>query len=225
MQKLKIFIIIAVSFLTVKLLTPQIFLANTPRINPLFVAHLKNSPYYLVNLPANILAYLKNTVKNTTANIAQNTSRMTDSLMVKTGNQTSSLSQKSKISAISNSSSTNNRSTTQTSSVSQRTGPYVKDQPLSVFPTQLPQPTLLPVPSDWKRLPAEKEEIVSAVDKLASVTPPPQASFLPVAEGVSVYKKDSSSNEIILKIDKGTQYTVEHFQLPNGEIREIIVLE
>jgi hypothetical protein len=74
-------------------------------------------------------------------------------------------------------------------------------------------------------LPVDQEVVSSAFDKLASVTPPPQASFLPIVEGVSVYKKDSSSNEIILKIDKGTQYTVERFQLPNGEIREIIVLE
>jgi hypothetical protein len=90
-NKLKIFTIITVSFLTVQLLTPQIFLANTPRINPLFIARLKDSPYYLASLPGNILSYLTNTVKNTTDNIAQNTSRTIGSLTVKTDKQISSL--------------------------------------------------------------------------------------------------------------------------------------
>jgi len=178
--KLKIFAIIAVSFLAVKLVAPQVFLANTPKVNPLFIAKLQNAPTYIVSLPGNII----NSLKTSTANIAQK------------------------------SSSTNNNVETNTG----HTGPYVTTSPNSTSSTSSVAPT------GSKQLPISEEDSTSAFDKLASVTPPPQAAFVQVASGVSTYT-DSSTQKTILKINKGTKYTVERYQLANGEIKNVIVIK
>lgn len=164
--KLKILAVIAISFLTVKLLAPQVFLANTPRVNPLFIAKLKNIP----------------------ANIAQKSSSSTTQ-------------------------SKNNQIATNTG----HSGPYVTSQPITGN-------TDTTAPAGSTPLPISEQEVSSSLDKLASVTPPAQAAFVPVASGVSTYT-DSSTNKTILKIEKGAQYTVERYQLANGEIKDIIVIK
>lgn len=45
-------------FLGVEVIAPQVFLANSPRISPIFIARLKNAPAYFASLPGNLIASL-----------------------------------------------------------------------------------------------------------------------------------------------------------------------
>ena len=47
-------LIIVLSFLAVKYVSPQVFIANTPMINTGFVDNLKNSPAYIASIPQKI---------------------------------------------------------------------------------------------------------------------------------------------------------------------------
>ena len=54
-NKIKILVIIATAALFIRWLVPQVFLANSPRINPLFLAKLKGAPSYIASLSTNFL--------------------------------------------------------------------------------------------------------------------------------------------------------------------------
>lgn len=47
-------VVLVLSFLAVKYTSPQVFIANTPVINPLFVTNLKNTPSYIASIPQKI---------------------------------------------------------------------------------------------------------------------------------------------------------------------------
>lgn len=47
-------IIIILSFLVVKYVSPQVFIANTPTVNPLFIANIMNTPSYIASIPQKI---------------------------------------------------------------------------------------------------------------------------------------------------------------------------
>jgi len=49
--RIKILFVVVVSFLVVKTASPQVFLADTPKISPFFIARIKNAPYELAQLP------------------------------------------------------------------------------------------------------------------------------------------------------------------------------
>ena len=56
----KLFFSLAMTFGLVTLFAPQVFLANTPRVNPLFIASIKNLPTNIVGTPDRIVAYIGN---------------------------------------------------------------------------------------------------------------------------------------------------------------------
>ncbi len=65
--RIKIIIVLVMSFFLVEKLSPQVFIGQTPKINPFFVENLKNSPYLLANAvkewaqkPVNLVANLTN---------------------------------------------------------------------------------------------------------------------------------------------------------------------
>jgi hypothetical protein len=58
-KKIKLFFALVISFFAITLLSPQVFLANTPRINPMFV-------YTIQQLPSNTLAFLNNSFRSPT---------------------------------------------------------------------------------------------------------------------------------------------------------------
>lgn len=51
-NKIKIITAVILSFAVVILMSPQVFLANTPRINPVFLTKLKNLPNTIASLPS-----------------------------------------------------------------------------------------------------------------------------------------------------------------------------
>jgi len=69
--RLKILVTLLISFFLIKELSPQVFIGQTPRINPFFVENLKNSPYLLatsvkelLQKPINFVASLTNFSRN-----------------------------------------------------------------------------------------------------------------------------------------------------------------
>jgi len=61
---LKLCFCLLVAFGLVTLVSPQVFLANTPRINPLFIASIKNLPTNIAGTPDRIVAYIGNIITN-----------------------------------------------------------------------------------------------------------------------------------------------------------------
>ena len=57
-KKIKLLTVMIAVFLGVEVIAPQVFLANSPRISPIFVARLKNAPTYFASLPGNLIASL-----------------------------------------------------------------------------------------------------------------------------------------------------------------------
>jgi len=57
-KKIKLLAIMIAVFLGVEVIAPQVFLANSPRISPIFIARLKNTPAYFASLPGNLIASL-----------------------------------------------------------------------------------------------------------------------------------------------------------------------
>ncbi len=51
-RQMKIITAIILSFVAVIIMAPRVFLANTPRINPIFLTNLKNFPSTLAGLPS-----------------------------------------------------------------------------------------------------------------------------------------------------------------------------
>lgn len=50
-QRIKLVLVIVGSFMAVKFLSPQVFLADSPKINPVFISKLINAPSYIASLP------------------------------------------------------------------------------------------------------------------------------------------------------------------------------
>jgi hypothetical protein len=64
-KKIKILAVMLFSVAAVKLFAPQVFVANTPRVNPFFVYRVINAPSYFASLPGRFIASLKNSQKPT----------------------------------------------------------------------------------------------------------------------------------------------------------------
>lgn len=62
-QRQKIIFSLVISYLAVMLMVNAVFLANTPRVNPLFISKLKSIPSDLVKLPSRMLASLMSVQK------------------------------------------------------------------------------------------------------------------------------------------------------------------
>jgi hypothetical protein len=58
--RIKILLIVLVSFLVVEKGTSQVFLVDSPRVNPEFIARIKNAPTELAQLPANLFFGIAN---------------------------------------------------------------------------------------------------------------------------------------------------------------------
>jgi hypothetical protein len=58
--RIKILLVVLVSFFMVKTAAPQVFLADSPRVNPEFIARIKNAPTELAQLPGNLIAGIGN---------------------------------------------------------------------------------------------------------------------------------------------------------------------
>lgn len=56
----KILFSILISILAVKIVAPAVFLADTPRVNPRFIAQLKETPEKIINFPGKMIASLSN---------------------------------------------------------------------------------------------------------------------------------------------------------------------
>lgn len=67
-QRQKIIFSLVISYLAIMVMVNAVFLANTPRINPLFIAKLKNIPSSLVTLPSRILAALSSPQRPSNSN-------------------------------------------------------------------------------------------------------------------------------------------------------------
>jgi len=62
--RIKIFLIFLISFFAVKTMVPQIFLADSPRVNPEFIARLQNAPAEIGQMPGKMLASINNSLSN-----------------------------------------------------------------------------------------------------------------------------------------------------------------
>lgn len=57
-KRIKTLLILVFSFAAITWLSPQIFLVDSPRINPLFIARLQNTPFMISQLPGRMMAGL-----------------------------------------------------------------------------------------------------------------------------------------------------------------------
>ena len=58
------------TFAAVKLITPQVFLADTPRISPMFISNIQNVPSTLASIPQSILQLFNNSQVQNIENVA-----------------------------------------------------------------------------------------------------------------------------------------------------------
>ena len=58
--RIKIVLVLLFTFFSVKLITPNLFIANSPRINPLFITGIINAPKEIALLPGKFLSSLSN---------------------------------------------------------------------------------------------------------------------------------------------------------------------
>ena len=59
-NRIKIIFILLLTFFSVKIIAPNLFLADSPKINPIFIAKILNTPKALALLPSKILSSLSN---------------------------------------------------------------------------------------------------------------------------------------------------------------------
>ncbi len=59
-NRIKIIFILLLTLFSVKVIAPNLFLADSPRINPIFIAKILNTPKALALLPSKILSSLSN---------------------------------------------------------------------------------------------------------------------------------------------------------------------
>ncbi|MBI5126941.1 hypothetical protein HZA76_00605 [Candidatus Roizmanbacteria bacterium] len=68
-QRVKLVLVLLISFTAIKFVAPQIFLADSPKINPMFITNLKKTPSYIASIPKVIGQYIN--FGNKTASINQ----------------------------------------------------------------------------------------------------------------------------------------------------------
>lgn len=57
-NRIKIVIVLLLTFVSVKTISPNVFLADSPRINPLFIAKILNTPRNIAAMPGKFLSSL-----------------------------------------------------------------------------------------------------------------------------------------------------------------------
>jgi len=67
-----------------------------------------------------------------------------------------------------------------------------------------------------------EEEANKAFSALHAIAPPPDAFFKSLSKGVSA--AEQNNGQVILKIEKGTQYKVRRFKLSDGQIIDVVDL-
>lgn len=60
-SKIKIISLLAISLFTVVFLAPQVFISNTPKVNPLFITRIINVPSYVAGIPGQIMVMFRST--------------------------------------------------------------------------------------------------------------------------------------------------------------------
>ena len=59
-NRIKMILVLLFTFFGVKIVAPNLFIANTPRVNPVFVAKIMNTPKEIAAMPGKFLANLSN---------------------------------------------------------------------------------------------------------------------------------------------------------------------
>jgi len=59
-NRIKIALVILITFFTVKTVAPNLFIANSPEINPVFIADIINKPREIAAIPGRFLSSLSN---------------------------------------------------------------------------------------------------------------------------------------------------------------------
>jgi len=59
-NRIKMVLVLLFTFFSVKLVAPNLFIANTPRVNPLFIANVINTPARIAAMPGKFLSSLSN---------------------------------------------------------------------------------------------------------------------------------------------------------------------
>lgn len=59
-NRIKIVLVILITFFTVKTVAPNLFIANTPVVNPVFIANIVNTPARIAAMPGKFLSSLSN---------------------------------------------------------------------------------------------------------------------------------------------------------------------
>lgn len=68
----KLIAALVLSFVLVQTVISQVFIANSPRIHPLFLARVKNLPYYVKTVPTRTLAFIRAGIAGTFNKNARN---------------------------------------------------------------------------------------------------------------------------------------------------------
>ena len=144
----KIFFALLCSYIVVTIITPLLFVSNSPKINSTFVDKVKNAPTYIAQLPLTLSTYIQGLVKKSTQN------------------------------------------------------------------NEFAEKT--------KELPVTNDMAMESSQSLKSITPPPNTVFTSIAKGVAA--SEEKEGKVILKIDQGTEYKYQRFQLPDGRIIDILDL-
>ncbi|MCR4313441.1 MAG: hypothetical protein NUV58_04280, partial [Candidatus Roizmanbacteria bacterium] len=55
-NRIKMILVLLFTFFGVKIVAPNLFIANTPRVNPVFVAKIMNTPKEIAAMPGKFLA-------------------------------------------------------------------------------------------------------------------------------------------------------------------------
>lgn len=63
-NRIKILLIFLISFFAVKTVVPQIFLADSPKVNPEFIVRLQNAPAEIGQMPGKMLASISDGLSN-----------------------------------------------------------------------------------------------------------------------------------------------------------------
>lgn len=81
-QRIKIFLIILVTFIAVNKFTDTVFLANTPRISPVFITSIYNLPSTVIEMPGKTLASIGNLFKKKNNNSNNNGSQIAKTTII-----------------------------------------------------------------------------------------------------------------------------------------------
>jgi len=103
-----------------------------------------------------------------------------------------------------------------------QTPSLIASLPSKLLDSLTKNPSTNKVASNVREQVVKKEEASKVISSLHPITPPPNAIFKAVSKGVSAAEQDNG--QVILKIEKGTQYKVRRFTLSDGRTIDIVDL-